>query len=57
MVVIAFNETQEVCKKPLVKDCELEGEPVRRTEYQAECWTKQIVHEVSHNILSVYLGE
>ena len=57
MVVIAFNETQEVCKKPLVKDCELEGEPVCKTEYQAECWTKQIVHEVSHNILPVYLGE
>jgi len=50
MVVVAFNETQDLCKKPLVKDCEIEGEPVCRTEYQAECWTKQVVHEVEDDI-------
>lgn len=50
MVVIAFNETTNVCKKPLVKDCDVEGEPVCRTEYQSECWTKQIPHEVEDDI-------
>ena len=47
MVDTAMNVTQKVCKKPMVKDCEVEGEPVCRTEYQSECWSKQIPHEVT----------
>ena len=46
MVDTAMNVTQNVCKKPMVKDCDIEGEPVCRTEYQSECWSKQIPHEV-----------
>merc|ERR1711884_600525 len=62
MVDIANNVTTEVCRKPLVKDCNitcshigergeticLEGETICRTEYQSECWSKQIPHEVSY---------
>ena len=47
MVDIANNVTTQVCRKPLVKDCPGDGEPVCRTEYQSECWSKQIPHEVS----------
>merc|ERR1712080_761407 len=36
MVDTAMNVTQNVCKKPMVKDCDIEGEPVCRTEYQSE---------------------
>jgi len=50
MVVIAFNETTDVCRKPLVKDCDIDGDPVCRTEYQSECWTKQIPHEVEDDV-------
>ena len=46
MVDIANNVTTEVCRKPLVKDCNIEGETICRTEYQSECWSKQIPHEV-----------
>ena len=46
MVDTAMNVTTNVCKKPMVKDCDIEGEPICRTEYQSECWSKQIPHEV-----------
>merc|ERR1711892_1208324 len=46
MVDVAHNVTTQVCRKPLVKDCDIEGEIVCRTEYQSECWSKQIPHEV-----------
>ena len=51
MVDIAHNVTTEICRKPLVKDCDIEGEIVCRTEYQSECWSKQIPHEVGIDIL------
>ena len=35
-----------MCRKPLVKDCEVQGEPVCRTVYESECWTKQHEHAV-----------
>merc|ERR1712010_256382 len=41
---IAFNETAEVCRTPLVKDCDVQGPEICRTEYESECWTKQEVH-------------
>jgi len=48
----AFNETVEVCKKPMVKDCDIEdGEPVCRTVYESECWTKQQEHEVEDDVV------
>merc|ERR1712156_138955 len=43
---IAFNETAEICRTPLVKDCDVQGPEICRTEYESECWTKQEVHEV-----------
>merc|ERR1739838_786192 len=30
---IAFNETAEVCRTPLVKDCDVQGPEICRTEY------------------------
>merc|ERR1712133_334275 len=41
---IAFNETAEICRTPLVKDCDIQGPEICRTEYESECWTKQEVH-------------
>merc|ERR1711892_439478 len=38
---IAFNETVEICRTPLVKDCDVQGPEICRTEYESECWTKQ----------------
>ena len=46
MVDFAQNVSTEVCRRPLVKDCDLPGEEVCRTEYQSECWSKRIPHEV-----------
>ena len=37
----------QICRRPLVKDCEVAGEPVCRTAYESECWTKQEEHNVS----------
>merc|ERR1712083_249152 len=42
---IAFNETVAVCRPPLVKDCDVQGPEICRTEYESECWTKQEVHD------------
>merc|ERR1712050_424256 len=49
---IAFNETAEVCRKPLVKDCDVQGPEICRTEYESECWTKQEVHDVEDDVVS-----
>merc|ERR1711981_872200 len=38
---IAFNETVKICRTPLVKDCDVQGPEICRTEYESECWTKQ----------------
>ena len=46
MVDFAQNVSTEVCRRPLVKDCDLPGEEICRTEYQSECWSKRIPHEV-----------
>merc|ERR1712142_609696 len=37
---VTFNETVEICRTPLVKDCEQTGPEICRTEYESECWTK-----------------
>jgi len=51
MVDVAHNVTTQVCRKPLVKDCDIEGETICRTEYQSECWSKQIPHEVEDDVV------
>merc|ERR1711892_608396 len=51
MVDVAHNVTTQVCRKPLVKDCDIGGEIVCRTEYQSECWSKQIPHEVEDDVV------
>merc|ERR1739844_661786 len=48
---IAFNETAEVCRTPLVKDCDVQGPEICRTEYESECWTKQEVHDVQDDVV------
>merc|ERR1712168_595415 len=37
---IAFNETAEICRTPLVKDCDIQGPEICRTEYESECYDK-----------------
>merc|ERR1711890_142512 len=48
---IAFNETANVCRTPLVKDCSIKVPPTCRTEYESECWTKQEVHDVEDDVV------
>jgi len=54
MVDIATNVTTNVCRRPLVKDCNPsdDRETICRTEYQSECWSKQIPHEVEDDVVS-----
>merc|ERR1711953_171540 len=33
---IAFNETVQICRTPLVKDCDIQGPEICRTEYESE---------------------
>merc|ERR1719308_497858 len=48
---IALQETVNICRKPLVKDCEVEGPEICRTEYESECWTKQEEHDVEDDVV------
>merc|ERR1712051_564685 len=48
---IAFNETAEICRTPLVKDCDVQGPEICRTGYESECWTKQEVHDVEDDVV------
>merc|ERR1712032_1153261 len=48
---IAFNETAQICRTPLVKDCDIPGPDICRTEYESECWTKQEVHDVEDDVV------
>merc|ERR1712059_27823 len=49
---IAFNETAQVCRTPLVKDCDIQGPEICRTEYESEWWTKQEVHDVQDDVVA-----
>ena len=40
-----------VCRTPLVKDCDLQGPEICRTEYESECWTKQELHDVQDDVV------
>jgi len=48
---IAFNETVQICRTPLVKDCDIQGPEICRTEYESECWTKQEQHDVEDDVV------
>merc|ERR1712128_311520 len=48
---IAFAETVQICRTPLVKDCDIQGPEICRTEYESECWTKQEVHDVEDDLV------
>merc|ERR1711881_755915 len=48
---IAFNETVQICREPLIKDCDVQGDEICRTEYESECWTKQEVNEVDDDVV------
>ena len=59
---IAFNETVQICRTPLVKDCDVQGPEICRTEYESECWTKQEEHDVEDDVVEcttvqVWIGE
>ena len=54
---VAFNETVQVCRNPLVKDCNVEGPEICRTEHESECWTKQEVHNVQDDVVELALPE
>ena len=43
----AVNVTVDVCRTPLVKDCNKEGEEICATQYESECVTSQEKHEVT----------
>merc|ERR1712042_2592 len=49
---ISFNETVQVCRTPLVKDCDVQGPEICRTEYESECWTKQEEHDVEDDVVT-----
>merc|ERR1711890_215081 len=36
----------------LVKDCDVQGPEICRTEYESECWTKQEVHDVEDDVVT-----
>jgi hypothetical protein len=38
-----------MCRTPKVKDCDVEGPEICRTEYETICKTKQEVHEVEED--------
>lgn len=46
----ANNVTVQVCMRPLVKDCNLAGPEICRTEYISECWTKNDPHLVEDDV-------
>jgi len=49
---IAFNTTVQICRTPLVKDCDARGEQICRTEYESECSTRQHEHAVEDDVVS-----
>jgi len=49
---IAFNESVQICRTPLVKDCDIIGPEICRTEYESECWTKQEIHDVVDDVVA-----
>ena len=48
MVPYTLNCSDDVPndRKPLVKDCDEEGEEICVKDYETECWTRHVRHEV-----------
>jgi len=46
----AVNNTVRICRRPLEKDCSVQGEEVCSTHFETECWTRQIRHEVVDDV-------
>jgi len=49
---IAFNETVQICRIPLVKDCNVRGPDICSTHYESECWTTHEEHQVVDDVVS-----
>ena len=47
----AVNVTVNICRTPLVKDCDSDGEEICRTEYESECVTRQEEHDVQDDVV------
>ena len=47
----SVTEVVEVCRTPMVKDCDTEGEEVCHTVYESECWTRHHHHEVRQGVV------
>jgi len=47
---LAYNETVQICRTPLVKDCDMPGSTVCETVYETECATTNKVHEVEDDV-------
>ncbi|XP_023336890.1 uncharacterized protein LOC111707934 [Eurytemora carolleeae] len=45
------NFRKKLCRTPLVKDCDVQGPEICRTEYESESWTKQEVHDVEDDVV------
>jgi len=48
---VAFNETVNVCRTPLEKDCDRPGPELCTTQYESECWTKNEEHDVVDDVV------
>jgi len=46
----AQNVTVNICRTPLVKDCDIDGEEICSTQYESECLTEQEVHQVTDDV-------
>jgi len=46
----AQNLTVQICRRPLVKDCNTPGPEICRTEYVSECWTRNDPHLVVDDV-------
>jgi len=47
----AYNETVQICREPLLKDCNISGPEICRTEYESECWTRNEAHDVTDDVV------
>jgi len=48
----AVNHTVRICKRPLVKDCTIEGDEICSTHFETECWTRHLRQEVEDDLPS-----
>jgi len=48
----AVNHTVRICRRPLEKDCSIEGDEICSTHFETECWTRQVRQEVEDDVPS-----